>query len=82
MIQHETQAQWFARMNTMLDGVQQQEQMDPTYLAAVDELGKVQGMGNILVAAKFTAAVFGKTLSQVVIDACDQSAAAGGVFGS
>jgi hypothetical protein len=57
------------------------DQVDHMYLAAIDELCRVQGIRNILECAKFTARVFDKSLSAVMIDAAAQSAVAGKVFG-
>lgn len=56
-------------------------QMDPYYLTALDELCAVKGLRNIAACVQFTAKMFGKSFSDVAIDACDHAAAAGNTFG-
>lgn len=55
------------------------EQMDPVYLAALQELAKIEGLAKINTVAHFVAAVFGKSFAQVIIDSVNE-APAGVVF--
>lgn len=60
----------------------QRDQMDPTYLAALIELGNVKGVPLVYACSKFVAAVFGKELNDVISDAIDQLAPRGVSFGA
>lgn len=57
-------------------------QADPVYLAAIDELCKVEGFTNTYIVAKYLAKLHRKTLGVVIHDAVEQSAAYGSVFAS
>lgn len=57
-------------------------QADPNYLAALDTLCAVKGLAKIAHGVQFVAEQFSKSFAEVIIDAAQQSAVAGTVFGA
>ena len=49
------------------------EVQEHRYVAAIDELVKIEGVPNIYLVAKFISATFGVSLGKVLRDAVDQS---------